>query len=182
MMEPRSGLSSPTRVLSSTDLPVPDGPSMTEISPAGSVRETSCQITCRPKDLVSPSTWISTPTPHLAGRLPTGNDRAANWSRGGARRRQGSARGAGPVDALGVCAGCACSKPAGHGPERARGDRPECPEIAPHPGLRERARVLLVRDGGPGALEGGLGLVCGLLVDLLRDRLWGAVAVDLCIF
>src|SRR5215210_3569034 len=97
MIEPRSGLSSPTRVLSSTDLPVPDGPSITEISPAGSVSETSCQITCRPKDLVSPSTWISTPTPHLADRLPTGNDRAAQRSRDRPGAGGGSVRWAGPA-------------------------------------------------------------------------------------
>lgn len=43
--EPRSGFSSPTSVLRNTDLPVPEGPSMTETSPAGSVSETSCQMT-----------------------------------------------------------------------------------------------------------------------------------------
>lgn len=45
VMEPRSGLSRPTSVLRNTDLPVPEGPSMTETSPAGSVSETSCQMT-----------------------------------------------------------------------------------------------------------------------------------------
>ncbi len=35
-MEPLSGLISPMRVLRKTDLPVPDGPSITQISPAGS--------------------------------------------------------------------------------------------------------------------------------------------------
>src|SRR5690349_20251508 len=65
MIEPASGLSSPTRVLRKTDLPVPEGPSITEISPAGRVRETSFQITCDPKRLVRPSTLISTPTAHL---------------------------------------------------------------------------------------------------------------------
>src|SRR4051812_48359948 len=59
--EPRSGFSSPTSVLRNTDLPVPDGPSITETSPAGNVNETSCQMTWWPKDLVSPSTQISTP-------------------------------------------------------------------------------------------------------------------------
>src|SRR3546814_4024420 len=36
-------------VLSSTDLPVPEGPSITRISPAGIVSETSPQISCLPK-------------------------------------------------------------------------------------------------------------------------------------
>ena len=59
--EPRSGFSRPIRVLSSTDLPVPDGPSITQISPAGTVSVTSPQMSCLPKDLVSPSILISTP-------------------------------------------------------------------------------------------------------------------------
>ena len=66
--EPRSGFSRPIRVLSSTDLPVPDGPSITQISPAGTVRVTSPQMSCLPKDLVSPSILISTP---MAPRLPS---------------------------------------------------------------------------------------------------------------
>src|SRR3954462_13346019 len=61
-MWPRSGRSRPTRCLRKTDLPVPDGPSSTEISPLGSVSETFSQMTWRPKDLLSPSTLISTPT------------------------------------------------------------------------------------------------------------------------
>ena len=36
-------------VLRSTDLPVPEGPSITQISPAGMVRVTSPQISCLPK-------------------------------------------------------------------------------------------------------------------------------------
>src|SRR6188472_877941 len=64
---PRSGLRSPISVFSSTDLPVPDGPSITQISPAGTVRVTSPQISCLPKDLVRPSIWISTPM----GLLPS---------------------------------------------------------------------------------------------------------------
>ena len=50
--EPCSGLSKPIRVLRNTDLPVPDGPSMTLISPAGRVRQTSSQIVWRPNRLV----------------------------------------------------------------------------------------------------------------------------------
>src|SRR5689334_2530605 len=65
MIDPASGLSSPTSVLRNTDLPVPEGPSITEISPAGRVSVTSFQMTCDPNRLVSPSTLISTPTAHL---------------------------------------------------------------------------------------------------------------------
>ena len=64
--EPLSGLSRPISVLRNTDLPVPDGPSITQISPAGTVRVTSPQISCLPKDLVSPSTLISTPMAALS--------------------------------------------------------------------------------------------------------------------
>ena len=56
MMLPLSGLSSPMRVLRNTDLPVPEGPSITQISPAGMVRVTSPQIRSLPKDLVRCST------------------------------------------------------------------------------------------------------------------------------
>src|SRR4051812_48774801 len=82
MIDPASGLSSPTRVLRNTDLPVPEGPSITEISPAGSVRVTSFQITWDPNRLVSPSTLISTPTAHLVvdtwgGAGPTRRGRSA---------------------------------------------------------------------------------------------------------
>src|SRR6187551_2632190 len=95
MIDPRSGLSRPTRVLRKTDLPVPEGPSITEISPAGRVRVTSCQITWRPKDFVSPSTPISTPTcthtsplggsPHgacLAGTVWSTSARPAGYAQG----------------------------------------------------------------------------------------------------
>ena len=61
-IEPLSGLSRPTSDLRNTDLPVPDGPSSTEISPGGSVRVTSLQMVWLPKDFVSPSTSTSTPT------------------------------------------------------------------------------------------------------------------------
>ena len=59
---PLSGLSRPISVLRNTDFPVPEGPSITQISPAGSVRDTSPQISWLPKDLVRPSTRTSTPT------------------------------------------------------------------------------------------------------------------------
>ena len=42
-------------------MPVPEGPSITQISPAGMVRVTSPQISCLPNDLVRSLTWISTP-------------------------------------------------------------------------------------------------------------------------
>src|SRR3954471_24307107 len=61
-MEPFSGLSRPTSDLRNTDLPVPDGPSSTEISPGGRVRVTSLQMFWLPNDLVSPSTSTATPT------------------------------------------------------------------------------------------------------------------------
>src|SRR5882757_8181085 len=64
-MLPRSGLSSPTNDLRNTDLPVPEGPSSTEISPGGRVSVTSDQISWLPKDLVSPSTATATPTDQL---------------------------------------------------------------------------------------------------------------------
>src|SRR4051794_37091823 len=63
VIEPRSGLSSPTRDLRNTDLPVPEGPSSTEISPGGRVRLTSLQMFWLPNDLVSP--WTSTATPTM---------------------------------------------------------------------------------------------------------------------
>src|SRR5947209_5391152 len=50
------------RLFRNTDLPVPDGPRSTLISPAGSVSVTSDQMTDRSNDLVSPSTTTSTPT------------------------------------------------------------------------------------------------------------------------
>src|SRR5690242_6087356 len=59
--EPRSGLSKPIRLLRNTDLPVPDGPSNTLISPAGRVSVTSDQMREGPKDFVSPFTTTSTP-------------------------------------------------------------------------------------------------------------------------
>ena len=48
-------------VLRSTDLPVPEGPSITQISPAGIVRVTSPQMSCLPKDFVRSLISISTP-------------------------------------------------------------------------------------------------------------------------
>src|SRR6185437_9363100 len=93
---PRSGRNSPTSVLRNTDLPVPEGPSSTEISPAGRVSETSCQMTCEPKLLVSPSTAISTPTPQVtrAGRAGYGQQNGpARAGRGrSVRRGTGPAR------------------------------------------------------------------------------------------
>ena len=53
---PASGLSSPTSVLRNTDFPVPEGPSITLISPAGSVSVTSFQMVWDPKRFVRPST------------------------------------------------------------------------------------------------------------------------------
>src|SRR5690242_7491300 len=83
-MLPLSGLSSPISALRKTDLPVPDGPSITQISPAGMVRVTSPQMSCLPKDLVRSSTLISTPTdapPLLCHWLDTPNPRARDGLR-----------------------------------------------------------------------------------------------------
>src|SRR5215217_4593209 len=61
-IEPFSGLSSPTSDFRKTDLPVPDGPSRTEISPGGRVRLTSLQMFWLPNDFDRPSTSTATPT------------------------------------------------------------------------------------------------------------------------
>src|ERR1700761_7217405 len=76
---PRSGLSKPIRVFRRTDLPVPDGPSITQISPAGTVRVTSPQISCLPKDLVRPSIWISTPMGVLPSQCQPVDAGPAAW-------------------------------------------------------------------------------------------------------
>src|SRR6478752_10451933 len=60
-IEPSSGLRRPIRALRKTDLPVPDGPSITETSPAGIDSETPPQMSCLPNDLLRLSTLISTP-------------------------------------------------------------------------------------------------------------------------
>jgi hypothetical protein len=62
---PSSGFSSPMSVFRSTDLPVPEGPSITEISPAGNVRVTSFQMTWLPKLFERPSMTTSVPTEAL---------------------------------------------------------------------------------------------------------------------
>src|SRR3954454_20664179 len=96
-IEPASGLSRPTRVFRNTDLPVPDGPSITEISPAGSVRGTSFQLSDVPKDLVSPSTAISTPTEHPSSPRQTAsevaNERASAGLRAGSQSAGREGRG-----------------------------------------------------------------------------------------
>src|SRR5690606_7697427 len=53
--------SRPTSDFRKTDLPVPEGPNRTLISPGGSVSVTSRQMVWAPKDLDSPSTTTSTP-------------------------------------------------------------------------------------------------------------------------
>src|SRR3954464_14521295 len=158
MIEPRSGLSRPTRVLRKTDLPVPEGPSMTEISPAGRVRETSCQMTCRPKDLVSPSTVISTPTGHTS---PFG--RPANSEGSTSARVSGYAESA-PRSPPRNLSARTCD----------RGGTTGLPAAPP---LWDVLWWCCLLDGhrGAGALEGCLGLVGGLLGHLFQDRLRGAV-------
>src|SRR3954470_19061800 len=61
-IEPRSGFSRPTSDFRNTDLPVPDGPSRTEISPGGKVRVTSLQMFWLPNDFDRCSTSTATPT------------------------------------------------------------------------------------------------------------------------
>src|SRR3954451_8509595 len=61
-IEPCSGLSRPTSDFRKTDLPVPDGPRRTEISPGGKVRGTSLQMFWLPKDFDRPTTSTATPT------------------------------------------------------------------------------------------------------------------------
>src|ERR1700712_1781860 len=74
---PLSGLSSPMMVFSSTDLPVPEGPSITQISPAAMVSVTSPQISCLPKllvrSLISISTPIELPLPRAVPGSPAGS-------------------------------------------------------------------------------------------------------------
>src|SRR5215212_5789969 len=65
VIDPCSGLSRPTRDLRNTDLPVPEGPSSTLISPGGRVSVTSDQMFCLPNDLVSSSTTTSVPISDL---------------------------------------------------------------------------------------------------------------------
>src|SRR5829696_8941098 len=64
-IEPFSGLSRPTSDFRKTDLPVPEGPSRTEISPGGSVRVTSLQMFWLPNDFDRFSTSTATPTSYL---------------------------------------------------------------------------------------------------------------------
>src|SRR4051794_20738574 len=83
-IEPRSGLSSPTSDLRKTDLPVPEGPSSTEISPGGRVKVTSLQMFWLPNALVSPSTGprrpLSTsPVSRLRRRPHTAPDPDYSW-------------------------------------------------------------------------------------------------------
>src|SRR3978361_1094398 len=63
-IEPSSGFNNPMIDFSSTDLPVPDGPSRTLISPAGSVSVTSDQMFELPNDFER--FLIPTSTPPIA--------------------------------------------------------------------------------------------------------------------
>src|SRR3954465_11314209 len=65
-IEPCSGLSRPPSDFRKTDLPVPDGPRRTEISPGGKVRVTSLQMFWLPKDFDQPTTSTATPAPDCA--------------------------------------------------------------------------------------------------------------------
>src|SRR5699024_10143942 len=58
---PRSGFNNPIIDFRKTDLPVPEGPNITETSPGGSVNDTSFQMACFPKDFVRSSMTTSAP-------------------------------------------------------------------------------------------------------------------------
>src|SRR3954469_13093148 len=177
MMLPRSGLSSPISALRNTDLPVPDGPSITEISPAGIVRETSPQISCLPKDLVKPSTSISTPTTplpcphtdraHANPRARVGLGSAQPYQR--VNRGEVTSPTVTSDTRVTPCAPGCDDRPRDNddgGPPRGGG--PPCARI-------RSAGTSLDGDARPGALEGLAGLVGGLLVDLLQDGLGGGL-------
>src|SRR5262245_2673028 len=185
-MWPRSGLRSPISVLRNTDFPVPDGPSMTEISPAGRVSVTSPQMSCRPKDLVSPSTLTSTPT--WSSLDPPGHrfgGQGGRVSRGARPRAESTAPDAAAAHVQRFAPGQVTAR----SPARYRGvthgdnscDRRDEEGAATSrwlPLLRADARrvappsgVLLDRNGRTGGLEGLLGLVRGLLVGGFDDRL-----------
>src|SRR6476660_3640281 len=162
-IEPLSGLIRPMRVLRKTDLPVPEGPSITQISPAGIVRVTSPQISCLPNDLVRSFTAISTPMCTLlpcgrAARLPPRCSRVDNAPGRERLRPERDGR-------------HACGRDEGRPPW---GDRPstDAATAARAAGAGPGASGgSLDRDGGAGGLEGLLGLVRGSLVDTLEDRL-----------
>src|SRR3954470_4438586 len=159
VMEPFSGLSSPMRHLRKTDLPVPDGPSSTLISPAGRVRLTSSQMVCRPKRLVRFSTRISTPTARLHSKLvgQVATKVAAAVLTGRYPRRIRAYRSLPRPGFARVAV-------------RRRGGR-----LSAYRPFGRACSDLLERDLGAGTLEGGLRLLGRLLGDLLQHRLRGAV-------
>src|SRR4051794_30846823 len=173
---PLSGLSRPMIVLRRTDLPVPEGPSITQISPAGTVRVTSPQISCLPKLLVKSLISISTP---IFG-LPLTRFR---WLGHAQRRTHGSPHPRVPTSSrrlsyahnvllVTLCGGRLTKS------TRTDVNRSEKPRRPPRTTVvRDGRRPVFRRqrslqgDGGAGALEGLLGLLRGLLVDLLEDGL-----------
>src|SRR4051794_22017235 len=199
-IDPFSGFSRPTSDLRKTDLPVPDGPSITEISPGGSVRVTSLQMFWLPNDFVSPSTSTATPTsrPSAPASLPAcaHHDQqapAVSWvwvvpASGRPRSASLPVSNESAVDRLRVSRGfrdgrLPLARPGetevhltGRTPQGPTHgvDRPLRTRVVRFPGLRPGTRSL-DRDGGAGALEGGLGLLGGVLGDLLQDRLRRAV-------
>src|SRR4051812_7291219 len=173
---PRSGLSSPIRVFSSTDLPVPEGPSITQISPAGTVRVTSPQMSCLPKDLVRPSIWISTPM----GLLPSQVSPATRGSRPCCRAQRAGR----PEVTLRAGASPGSAPSASPAPRRGDPHRGRCAQgrrEAGAPGGTPASRAVYVRpaslerDGGAGALERLLGLLGRVLGDALENRLRGGL-------
>src|SRR6478735_5345647 len=172
MIEPSSGFSRPTSALRNTDLPVPEGPSITETSPAGIVSETPPQISCLPNDLLRLSILISTPTsvPSLLGHCTRQRRVRSPISLVGTTDtgRRSYARVSFP-------AACRLHLQPPHVwtvREMARGAVTDS-VTAPRGGAVRAAS--LDGDGGAGGLEGLLGLVRGSLVDLLEDGLRGGL-------
>src|ERR1700712_1867105 len=175
---PLSGLSRPMMVLRRTDLPVPEGPSITQISPAGMVRVTSPQISCLPKLLVKSLISISTPIRASlsfgSGGLGTAMyDRSPHLFVPTSSRRLSYAHivllVTSEVSRLTKSTTTGCNR-------RGIGDGRPGPVV--RDGHQQRAssrRASLGGDGGAGALEGLLRLLRGLLVDLLEDGLGGGL-------
>src|SRR4051812_45879857 len=169
-IEPFSGLSSPMRVLRKTDLPVPDGPSRTLISPAGRVRLTFSQMVWRPKRLVRSVTVISTPT----ASLHFGQHRIASPGRRAAVILSGVPDRGAAQEFVTVLTG-RTPKDTGVPPPPSPGVLPvrqrrggDAPVGAPPP---RDVLVLLEGDRRAGALEGRLRLLGGVLRGLLQNRL-----------
>src|ERR1700730_12310771 len=194
-IEPRSGRRSPIRDFRNTDLPVPEGPSRTLTSPTETSTLTAPQSRWGPKDLVNPSTWIPMPTRDPSAKCcPRHLPPACGLSHCSLRRSaatlvRGHILGACKYDCgadlfarstpqcafVGTADVCVC--------RHRRRVRLSAPPTCAFVGTadvcvcrhRRRARKLLDGDRRACGLELGLGLLGGLLGDLLEQRLGGAV-------